>query len=103
MLQLTVIALKALEWLFYIIAALIMIQALLSWLPGLMESRFGSILTTLTEPLNAPIRRFLERFETLRNFPIDFSPTISFFLIMIAISVIQTILAFLAASAITGG
>lgn len=97
MLGLAIIALKALQDLFYIIGALILLQALISWLPGLSESRFGAILASLTEPINGPIRRFLARFEALRNIPVDFSPTVAILLMVIIGSVIQTILAFLIA------
>ena len=39
----------------------IVVQAVLSWFPGALESQFGRILTDITEPVLAPLRRVVPR------------------------------------------
>ncbi len=48
-------------------------RALLSWFPVDEDNRLAVLLYYITEPLIHPVRNFLERFDTFRNSPIDFS------------------------------
>lgn len=65
-----------------------LVRAVMSWFPVSDDNVFASIAYTITEPVISPVRRFLERFETVRNFPID----VSFFATFMLISIIQTLL-----------
>lgn len=52
---------------------ILLIRAVISWIPSLQDTRVYEIAYRLTEPLLLPIRKFLYRFEFMRRFPIDFS------------------------------
>jgi len=39
----------------------IVVEAVLSWFPGALQSQFGRILTDITEPILAPLRRIVPR------------------------------------------
>lgn len=62
-------------------------RAILSWLPG-VGGRLEDFLYTVTEPFIEPVRILLDRFESVRNFPID----ISFFITFILLSIIRSML-----------
>lgn len=64
------------------------LRAIMSWLP-FDSGKFEEFLYTITEPFVTPVRGFLEKFESVKNAPID----ISFFATLIIISIIQAILA----------
>jgi uncharacterized protein YggT (Ycf19 family) len=64
------------------------------------NTRLGSvykILTTITEPMVAPVRRFISRF--IRTGSIDLAPLVTFFIIIIISRVLTTIFFGLAALA----
>ncbi len=67
----------------YVINFAMLARAILSWFPLDEESRLVGILALLTEPFIYPIRSLLDRFETFRNSPIDFSFTISATIILL--------------------
>lgn len=79
---LTVMA-SVLRTVLYVINLAMLARAILSWFPLDEDSRFIGILFLLTEPFIFPIRSILDRFETFRNSPIDFSFTISATLLLI--------------------
>ncbi|AHF07700.1 hypothetical protein DESME_12255 [Desulfitobacterium metallireducens DSM 15288] len=54
----------------------IVLEALMSWVPQLSNSKFGSILYDITEPLLRPFRRFQIGGA---GFGIDLSPIIAYF------------------------
>lgn len=54
----------------------IVIQAVMSWVPQLANSKFGSILNEITEPLLRPFRRFQIGGA---GFGIDLSPILAYF------------------------
>lgn len=58
-----------------------LVRAVLSWFPAGSGSVIGELAYTITEPVIAPVRRFLERFPAIRNFPFDISFLITFLLI----------------------
>ena len=64
---------------------IILLRCLLSWFEYTRESKAYEICYIMTEPILAPIRDFLYRFEALRSCPIDFAPWI-FIIILNAIS-----------------
>ena len=67
---------------------LMMLRAVISWLPVDEDSNLVTFLYTMTEPLIMPVRALLSRFEALEDMPIDISFLIAFMLL----SLIQIIL-----------
>ena len=75
---------------YFIIALqfLMIVRALSSWLPMREDSALNNFLYAVTEPVVIPVRMLLERFDAVRNMPID----ISFLVAMLALAIIQTLL-----------
>ena len=67
---------------------LMLMRAVISWLPVDEDSNLVTFLYTMTEPLIMPVRALLSRFEALEDMPIDISFLIAFMLL----SLIQIIL-----------
>lgn len=65
-----------------------LVRAIFSWFPGLDENIIGDVAYSITEPVIIPVRRFMERFEAVRNFPID----LSFFVTFMLLSMLSTVL-----------
>lgn len=63
------------------------LRAILSWFP-MGDGRFEDFLYTVTEPFIEPVRCIIDRFDSLRNMPID----ISFFITFILLTLIETVL-----------
>ena len=62
---------------------LLVFRALVSWFPQVQQARIGELLYAVTEPMIAPFRSLLMRFEALRTMPLDFSPLLAFFVLEI--------------------
>ncbi|MCD8355924.1 MAG: YggT family protein [Clostridia bacterium] len=60
---------------------LLVFRAIISWFPQVQQSFIGELLYTATEPMIAPFRGLLERFQSLRTMPLDFSPLVAFFVL----------------------
>lgn len=77
------------EGLFYAFEAVLIARVLLSWLRlrrgTVLADRVAPMLYTLTEPMLAPVRRWLR--PHLGNAPVDFSPV----LLILMLSVVETI------------
>ena len=58
------------------------IRAIISWLTD-GSSKLAQFLYVLTEPAIMPIRKLLVKMNWLQNSPIDFSFTITYFVLMI--------------------
>ena len=71
-----------------VIEFLIVFRVLLDWIAFGDESHLSVFLYTVTEPFLAPARLIIEKVEFLRSMPIDFS----YFISIILISIIQTLL-----------
>ena len=67
---------------------LMLMRAVISWLPVDEDSNLVTFLYTMTEPLIMPVRALLSRFAALDDMPIDISFLIAFMLL----SLIQIIL-----------
>ena len=59
-----------------------LIRAILSWLTD-GSSKFAQFLYVLTEPAIMPVRKLLVKMNWLQNSPIDFSFTITYFVLML--------------------
>lgn len=64
------------------------VRAVMSWFPGGSDSVIGTVAYTVTEPLVIPVRKLLDRFESVKNFPID----MSFFVTFLLLSIIASLL-----------
>ena len=82
---------SAVYWLINLVSILIVIRALISWLPLSEDNKINAFLITMTEPVIAPIRKLLSRFEFTQEVPIDFSPMIAI-LVLWVISGLLTLL-----------
>lgn len=60
-----------------------LIQALMSWMPIDEENTLYRYITTITEPLVAPIRKLLSRIPVLSRIPFDISFIAAYFLVYI--------------------
>lgn len=67
---------------------MMMFRAIMSWLPIDEDSNIANFLYAMTEPVIYPVRKLLERIESLNNLPIDISFIVSFMLL----SIIQMLL-----------
>lgn len=65
----------------------LIVRAVMSWFP-FGDNVISDIAYAVTEPLIIPVRRVLERFEAVRNFPID----IAFFVTFMIVSILSTLL-----------
>lgn len=62
---------------------LMMLRAIVSWLPIDEDSNLVNFLYAMTEPLIVPVRALLSRFDWLNDLPIDISFFVSFMLLSI--------------------
>ena len=85
------IILSALGYLIWIIVVLIVVRSVLSWFPAASGSAFGTLLTTFTEPVLAPIRRIFMKFEFARSSPCDFSPWVAVLLLLFIRSILSMV------------
>ena len=69
---------------------LMMLRAVLSWLPVDEDSDISNFLFAMTEPVIYPVRMLLDRFEGLDEFPIDLSFIISFMLLSLVQMLLPT-------------
>lgn len=67
---------------------LMLVRAIASWIVQDDDTPFMRFLYLATEPFIIPFRKLLERFESLRDFPLD----IPFLAAVLAISLLQMLL-----------
>jgi YggT family protein len=70
----------------------LIVRAILSWIPPVRRSRFFWVLDRITEPFLRPIRNVLRKISWLREVPIDFSSLILFIIIDIAMMLLGIVL-----------
>ena len=68
---------------------LIIARSLFSWFPGGPESRVGSMLVMLTEPILSPLRHLIMKFKFAQSSPIDFSPMVAVLLLFLIQTIIE--------------
>ena len=71
-----------------ILQGLMLVMALMSWIPQLRQSKLYGTISMLLEPLLMPIRKLLWRIPALRTFPLD----LSFLLLWLLISLVSGLL-----------
>lgn len=71
-----------------IFSFMVLLRAIFSWIDSLRGHPISEFLINVTEPIVAPVRKFLHKFDIFRNSPIDLSTLF----VVILISLIQTIL-----------
>lgn len=71
-----------------VIDLMMLVRAILSWIPGASMSSVGEFLTMVTEPFIWPMRKLLNRFAFVYECPIDIPYIVTFILL----GVIETIL-----------
>ncbi|MEA5039689.1 MAG: YggT family protein [Clostridiaceae bacterium] len=71
-----------------ILQILMLIMAVMSWIPQFRTNRIYQGISLLLEPLLMPIRKLLWRIPALRSFPLD----LSFLILWLLISLIQQLL-----------
>lgn len=59
--------------LIWVLQAAMFLRAIMSWIPGLDENKFGDFLYAVTEPFIVPIRAILDRIPLFQGFPLDMS------------------------------
>lgn len=67
-------------------------RVIISWLPLDYSHPVVRFFYTFTEPILAPIRNFLLRFQFFQSLPIDFSPLLAYLLLDIVWSIVTQIL-----------
>lgn len=85
---------RVINWLIYLITTLIVIRALISWLPLPEGSKFVSFLNIMTEPVMAPIRSLLWKIRFINELPIDFSPLIAILLLYFIKDILNILVSF---------
>lgn len=83
--SITIQILRILQW-------LIVIRALCSWFPQVQQSVIGEFLYTVTEPMLAPCRSLLSRFQSGRGMMLDFSPMVVFLILVFAQQLVYALL-----------
>ncbi|MCI8387475.1 MAG: YggT family protein [Clostridiales bacterium] len=71
-----------------ILQFMMLIRAIMSWLPIDDDSNLSNFLYAMTEPVIYPVRALLSRIEALNELPIDISFIVAFMLL----SIIQILL-----------
>lgn len=72
-----------------IIVWIIIAKSIMSWFPGAQDSRLYALLDDFTEPVEAPMRKLLARFNTG---PLDFSPMLAIIFLWVLSRLIYTFL-----------
>jgi len=81
----TILALIAQTVLTIIVALqlLMMARAIMSWVVPDEDNKIYSFVIAVTEPVIAPVRMLIERFELFRSVPIDVSFIITYIILLI--------------------
>ena len=81
MYYLLVILVRSLDVAISAIQLLMLIRAVFSWIPDMGDNVINNFVCTVTEPVIAPVRAIMERFNIMQGLPIDMSFMITYFLL----------------------
>ena len=76
-------------WVLSVFQTVLIVRAILSWIPPVRRSRFFWFLNKIIEPFLRPIRALLYKISWMRQVPIDFSSLILFLIIDVAIMLLS--------------
>ena len=84
------VIIQGVNWFAYVLTGAVLVRVILSWFAPTPNGLFTRVVYALTEPVLGPIRRLLARspFGGNGGFPIDFSPLIAYFVIILAKEII---------------
>ena len=91
-----IILAQLIYWVCQVLIIVLIARAILSWIVFYGKQfnspigRIYHILSTVTEPIVAPVRRFISRF--INTGPVDIAPLATFFIIMIVSRILTAIL-----------
>lgn len=81
----------AIYYLIDFLVLLIVVRALISWFPLSPENKFIAFLDMMTEPVVGPIRRLLNKSETISQLPVDFSPVVAILILTLISGIFATL------------
>lgn len=88
MYQLVYVLTSTVKCIIGVLQFLMIIRAILSWIPMDEDNRIDAFLYAVTEPVIMPVRTLLDRFGLFEGMPID----MSFFITFVLLSIIKMFL-----------
>ena len=88
MYQLVYVLTSTVKCIIGVLQFLMIIRAILSWIPMDEDNRIDAFLYAVTEPVIMPVRALLDRFGLFEGMPID----MSFFITFVLLSIIKMFL-----------
>ena len=88
LLQIVYVIIRLVYYLIVVLQIAMFARAIMSWIMAEEDNAFTRFIGTITDPIIIPIRMVLEKFEFVRNMPID----ISFFVAFLLLVIIQNML-----------
>ncbi|MFY9380557.1 MAG: YggT family protein [Acutalibacteraceae bacterium] len=74
-----------------VLQILMFLRAAFSWIMPDDDNMFSEFIYTATEPIIAPVRGFLERFDFVRGLPFDISFFVTFMILVILQNALPTV------------
>lgn len=74
-----------------VLQVLMFLRALLSWIMPDGDNMLTDFIYYATEPMIAPVREFLERFDFVQSLPFDLSFFVTFLILVIVQNVLSTV------------
>jgi len=66
-------------------------RAIMSWIMMEEENTFTRFINVITDPIIMPVRMVLEKFEFIRNMPMDISFFVAFLILVIVQNLLPTV------------
>ena len=88
MLQIVYVIIRLVYYLIVVLQVAMFARAIMSWVMAEEDNSITRFIIAITDPIIIPIRMLLEKFEFVRNMPID----ISFFVAFLLLAIIQNLL-----------
>ena len=83
MLQIVYVFIRIVYYLLVILQVVMFARAIMSWIMPEEDNNLVRFITIVTDPIIIPVRMILERFEFVRNLPIDISFMVAFILLVV--------------------